>query len=152
MVVQLRESQMSRRRLFVASAGVALVAAIALLAIPWRTGRFHGLCYRWTGNEMAFYQAMYRGTKNGDTREAIESLIGPGEILDAGGQALQARIMKKFAEEKRPDCPDGYRDGDVFVQYKTGGYYSCFQYRDDKLVNHDPAAFKDLKPFSALGR
>jgi hypothetical protein len=142
---------MWRRRLLIASAGVALLAVVVLTAF-WQTGRLHGLWFRWTGSEMAFYQAMFRGTKNGDTRESLEALIGPGKTLDAAGQAHYARIMKKWEEEKHPDAPDGYRDGDIFVQYKTGGYLSCFQFRAGRLVNHDPAPFEKMQPFSALGK
>jgi len=142
---------MWRRRLIIASSGVAILT-VAVLTAFWQTGRLHGLWFRWTGSEMAFYQAMFRGTRNGDTRESLESLIGAGKTLDAGGQALYARIMKEFEDEKRPDAPDGYRAGDVFVQYKTGAYFSCFQFRNGRLVNHDPAAFEKLQPFSALSR
>jgi hypothetical protein len=130
---------------------VALLAA-AVFTVAWRTGRVHGAWFRWTGRETAFYQAMFRGTKNGDTRESLEALIGPGKTLDPKGQATYARIMKKWDDEKHPDCPDGYREGDVFVQHKTGGYYSCFQYRNGRLVNHDPAPFENMQTYSTLGK
>jgi len=143
---------LSRRFLLIVS-GVLLVALAALLLVGWRMGRIHGIWYRWTSDEQAFFQALSRGTMRGQTREAFESLLGPGKTLNATEDAAQVKIMKKWEAEKHPDAPDGYRPGDVFVQFKVGaGQYYSFQFRDGRLVNHDPTPFATALPFTVLGR
>lgn len=116
-------------------------------------GRIHGVWYRWTSDETAFFQALSRGTTRGQTRESFEALLGPGKTLNAAEEAVQVKVMKKWEAEKHPDAPDGYRAGDVFVQFKVGAsQYYAFQFRDGRLVNHDPAPFATAKPFAPLGR
>lgn len=126
-------------------------AIVILVAASWRAGRVHGLWYRRTGSETAFYRALYLGTSAGQSRTSLEDLLGTGNTLSAASSSVLVRLIKKWESEGRRDVPDGYREGDVFVQFKVGPLLENFQFRDGRLVNHNPLDYAVRTPFTPLG-
>lgn len=137
-----------------------LLAAVALLTIGslsiswwgWSTGRVHGLWYRRTGDPQSLDVALFRGVANGDTVEKIESLLGPGFVVTASDELARAvRARKQMISRGDPSMTSGYRDGDMFMEWKYGIATYQFQFRDGRIINFDPEEFRDPAPVALLG-
>ena len=62
--------------------------------------------FRWTGSETAFYQAMYRGTKNGDTRESLEATSFRAAWSEGRAMSMQQVVEYALAETCHDHVPD----------------------------------------------
>ena len=114
------------------------------------TGCSSAAHYRAHQDGKALYAVMHDSVRTRDSVEKVQGLLGAGQN-DEGEKALEA--TKKMVAKKPSAWPDGVRDDDRMIGYPFGdGTTLWLQFRDGKLVNHNPGDFAKYEPmFSAVG-
>jgi hypothetical protein len=78
------------------------------------------------------YKILRTEIRNGDPREKVQQLLGPGE----------ANADCSWAINQAESCAEGYQNQDTFLVYEVKGPGSTVivfkQFRDGRLVNHVP--------------
>ena len=95
--------------------------------------------YRIRHDGNSLYRVLCTRLQPGDSRRKVTRLLGLGTELQ---ELSRSRLLE--AAKKRPEYfPDGALATDVFLNYPCGGpRWSCLQFRDEKLVNFQPAPFE----------
>ncbi|MCA9171130.1 MAG: hypothetical protein KDB23_25835 [Planctomycetales bacterium] len=119
-----------------------LLLMISILALVLVVGRH--LHWRYFSPEGA-YQLRKQGAallviladelNNGDSREYVIRMLGPGSTID--DEESLARIRQTIRQFPLSHA-DGIQESDMFVMYSTvEGFALHLQFREDKLVNFD---------------
>jgi hypothetical protein len=106
--------------------------------------------------------ALYQEIRVGDSVERLQSSLGPGRDLSPTERATFESLAK--SNLKANHLPDGYETSDRLLVYEfqnevhrpfslTGRHATFrlttyFQFRDGRLVNHDPRDYQGLQPRS----
>jgi hypothetical protein len=89
--------------------------------------------------------------QNGDSLASVAALLGnPHEDYQPNPSEL-VHVYRKVMNEKPAHDPGGVEDDDSFLEFSCvslGGIW--LQFRDDKLVNHDPEKFRHLVELSRI--
>jgi hypothetical protein len=129
--------------LILAVAGVALVLVGA--GVLYRTSAV--LHYRIRHDGKSLYRVLCTRLRPGDSCRKTDSLLGTGK---EPSEAQRDRLLEAVNK-----CPEFYPDGvlatDVFLDYRyDGSCWMSLQFREGKLVNHDPAQFTRYEPLCCL--
>ena len=83
------------------------------------------------------YRTLHREVREGDSRERVESLIGPGSP-GVGGKTLD-KLQRDIAQRHPEMFPGGIEDNDVLLYWRVGdsGGFILLQFRNGRLVNFD---------------
>jgi len=126
---------------------VGCVVAVALVASSGCSSAAHFREYR---DGQSLFAVMHDSIRPGDSIVKVEHLLGRG--LTVGQKdALQAA---KNMEAKNPaNWPDGVNDDDWVIGFRYGELSTLWlQFRDGRLVNHDPKDYAKYEPMvSAVG-
>lgn len=140
----------SRQTIIWLACGVALVLAVVILfAYACTTGQLSGMLYRYTHGGKWLYSALYHGLRNGDTREQVEDLLGPGRKTDS---AKIVEVTKKIAGSNPAGYPHGVEDTDTFLGFLLPGGELFLQFRDGVLINFDPDDFAKYESVRTIGQ
>ena len=117
--------------------------SIPLITLALLTGIVLAGCtsaarYRCFHSERALFAVMHTQIQNGDSYETVSKLLGPA--VPAKEQTYIA--TKKLAAKYPGKYPDGLRETDTVMSFPGG---LNLEFRDGKLINHDPAAFAEYK-------
>jgi hypothetical protein len=129
--------------LILAVAGLALVSVGA--DVLYRTSAVWHFRIRHDGKSL--YRILCTRLRPGDSCGKVNSLPGTGK---EPGEAHRNRLLEAVHK-----CPEFYPDGvlatDVFLNYPyDGSCWTSLQFRDGRLVNHDPAQFTRYEPLCCL--
>ena len=120
---------------------LGLIASVALI--------FAGRWYLWTHHRPQMIRfSMHRQIAPGETQQSVDAILGPGRTLPEAEAVPIVRVVRKYPK----DHPDGYADRDRFVRYReTNRVGLILQFRDGRLINHNPDDFRDYWPEGELG-
>jgi hypothetical protein len=129
--------------LIFAVAGLALILIGA--GVLYQTSAV--LHYRIRHDGKSLYRVLSTRLKPGDSRSRVDSLLGTGK---EPSEAHRNRLLEAVRE-----CPEFYPDDvlptDVLLNYPyDGSCWMSLQFRDGRLVNHDPAQFMRYEPLCCL--
>jgi hypothetical protein len=129
--------------LIFAVAGIALVLIGA--GVLYQTSAV--LHYRIRHDGKSLYRVLCTRFKPGDSCGKVNSLLGSGK---EPSEAYRNRLLEAVHK-----CPEFYPDGvlptDVFLNYPyDGSCWMSLQFRDRRLVNHEPAQFTRYEPLCCL--
>ncbi len=125
------------RRILATTAGFAVLAGAAAIWTVYYSPA--SLRYRLFGDEAALYDLMRTQIAPGASIADVQELLGPGrpsEYAPRVQQAMRDRFSDGFEIEDRVIEFPAY-----FARGGTGGI--CLQFRDGKLINHDPSMIPD---------
>jgi hypothetical protein len=112
-----------------------LLCALAIAAI---CGVWFGM-QRWYAAthplEIA-WSTMHTTIRNGDSIDDLQRHFGPGRILEPDE-------VPEWLLGNAHGWPDGFRDGDQFCQWDIEDSTLHFQFREGRLINHNPADYAD---------
>ena len=92
----------------------------------------------------SLYAVMHDSVREGDSLAKVERLLGRG-LEDGQKEAL--KVSKGFAAKDPAKWPDGVNDDDWMVGFRFGELSTLWlQFRDGKLVNHNPADYAKCEP------
>ncbi len=98
--------------------------------------------YRKHHDGKSLYEVLYKQVKPGDSIEKVQGLLGQGEPAERRAHGA----IKKFAERTPDRYPDGYRETDTLLNYPMDGGSAILQFRDGKLINHNPEDCAHYEP------
>jgi len=116
---------------------ILLIAAIGvgMAVVRWNEPAAR---YRRTGDAVAFYTVLKNQLRNGDSIRDVSRLLGPGSReTDPKAHADSVSYARRTPSEN----PQGAQDTDVFISWKTTGWTITLQFRDGRLINHNPAVY-----------
>lgn len=119
---------------------VALIAA-GLAVVRWNDPAVR---YRRTGEGHALYAVLKDRLRNGVTFEGASQILGPGN------RVADPKFLK-YAVANALSSPEGARATDAFYTWKSTGWDITLQFRDGKLINHNPSVYPLADP-SFIGR
>jgi hypothetical protein len=117
------------------------MVVVALLGVALAIHRANNPAVRYRNGDHAVFQQAVAGDriKSGDTLRKVEAVLGAPRT-PSNPNASRAAIDHILSSPS--GYPDGYQEGDVFLQYwVTPDAYSSLQFRDGRLVNFDPRRF-----------
>ncbi len=117
---------------------LTLVASVVLLLIGYNSPSSR---YQREHDVVNLRYLLSTQVVQGDSMRHVKSLLGPGSADD--GSYLGVMLSWQSSPNFIPAAsPDGIRAGDLFINYAAKPKPSYpLQFRDGKLVNHDPAWF-----------
>ena len=90
----------------------------------------------------SLYLVLHQQVKAGDSKAAVEQLLGIGKIPSPADKEKLLSAIKKGTQKLPQAYPDGVEDIDEFVGYgcgpesvNCGGEIFYLQFRDGKLIN-----------------
>ncbi len=98
--------------------------------------------YRKHHDGKSLYEVLYKQVKPGDSIEKVQGLLGPGEPAESRAR----RAIEKFAQKTPDRYPDGYRETDTLLDYPMDGGSAILQFRDGRLINHNPEDCAHYEP------
>lgn len=121
------------------------LATVILIGIAFALVATPSVRYRLFGDADSLDAALARQIRPGASQENVVSVLGPGEpVKDA--QKFRAAIRR------RPHgFPDGVTDRDTFLRYRCAGGATYLQFRDGRLINHDPSRIEAAADVKVLG-
>lgn len=120
------------------------VGCVLAALLVTSTGCSSAAHYRMHQDGKSLYAVMHDSVRTGDPVERVQGLLGAGEN-DEGKKVLEA--TKKMAAKNPSAWPHGARDDDKMIGYPFGdGATLWLQFRDGKLVNHNPGDFAKYEP------
>ena len=123
---------------------ITQISAVTIVLAVVATGCTSAARYRCFQDEKALFAVMHKEIQNGDPYEEVSRLLGPGVPAQE-----RMYIATKGLAEKYPDhFPDGFKDTDTVMTF-PGGFN--FEFRDGKLINHDPSRYAVYKETHIVG-
>lgn len=110
------------------------IVAILVLRAPAIVLAARAADYRETGNADSLWVVL-KTLRNGDRVEKVEQLLGNGP-RNHDPKYRQVCAMVLAADPV--NAPAGFQESDELVGYRGGGMSIFLQFRDGKLVNHNP--------------
>ena len=98
--------------------------------------------YRQFQDEKSFNTIFSRVVKPHEKIERVEQLVGVGSRQNGESRDRTLRGIKRIATQTPNEFPDGAQDGDIIVGYETDGITQFIQFRDGRLMNHNPKDFE----------
>jgi hypothetical protein len=87
---------------------------------------------------------MHDSVRTGESVEKVQGLLGAGQDVQ-GKKSLEP--MKKMAAKDPSRWPDGVKDDDRVIEYPIDdGATLWLQFRNGKLINHNPGDFAKYEP------
>jgi len=129
---------MTLSRGFSLRAAILLIAGVAVVLAIWRWNDA-GPRYRRTGDAAAFYVLLRDRIRNGDSMGSVMRNLGPGR------HETDAKFHDDFVALTRRnpiENPQGGQDTDDFYSWKAAGWNHVLQFRNGRLINHDPTAYR----------
>jgi hypothetical protein len=121
-----------------------LVGCVLAVLLVTSTGCSSADHYRSHKDGKSLYAVMHESVRTGDSVEKVQGLLGAGQN-DEGQKALEA--TKKMAAKNPSGWPDGVRDDDKMIGFPfDDGITLWLQFRNGKLVNHNPSDFTKYEP------
>ena len=109
----------------------------------------YGQKYCQTSSTESLRLAMLHEIKPGMTTQEVQQKIGTGERPEGKQHDRAVKIVRYFNDRYPEKYPDGFQDTDVIFSYPSDqGLTVYLQYRDNRLINHDPAEFE--RPFQPM--
>lgn len=125
-----------------------IVGCVLAVLLVTSTGCSSADHYRRHKDGKSLYAVMHDSVRTGDSVEKVQGLLGTGQN-DEGQRALQA--TKKMAAKNPSGWPEGVRDDDKMIGYSFGdGSTLWLQFRNGKLVNHNPSDFVKCEPMVSV--
>ncbi len=104
--------------------------------------------YRIHGDGPSLFAVMHQEIRNGQSLSQVRSRLGEGLDID---QAKLREIHERILAKRPSMLPDGVEDKDLFVAWRyDGGPWQTLQFRDDRLVNHNPEHYETYRPFRSV--
>jgi hypothetical protein len=101
----------------------------------------------------SLYSVLYRQVNEGDSKAAIQKLLGAGKIPSPVEKVKLLSAVEKGAQKYPQEFPYGVVNADEFLGYGCGiedvngcGEVFYLQFRDDKLINHH----QDFKKYQSV--
>jgi hypothetical protein len=115
---------------------VAIVLSIVAIgiALPSTQLTISGWRFRNHGAKRPFLY-VYQALQNGQAIEHVQELLGPGNPND---DPKYRRLCAEVFALHTDDAPSGITESDVLLGYSVAKTTIHFQFRNGKLINHDP--------------
>lgn len=114
-----------------------------LLALPARSLEVDQSSIVRTGNSLC--DQLGSSVTAGDSLESVQKLLGPAMLVAEEQEQLRAKFRELILVDPE-QFPDGLQNVDQFVSYTEGSVQVYLQFRNDVLVNHQPAVFRNWRP------
>ena len=113
------------------------VTFVALSLVSWNS------YYGWYKQNHGYYvisRVLREKIRNGDSFEAVSSRL---IFVEEASSLFKNHPNADWYRRHYAARPSGLRDSDKFMEFNLGNAGVILQFRDKKLINHDPTEFTD---------
>lgn len=105
--------------------------------------------YRVYGDGPSLYRLLHDDVHNGQSLEEVRSHLGPGNI-PCDQERVRETHLRILTKAPRT-LPDGVENTDQYAEWQyDGSPWITLQFRNDRLVNHNPQYYEKYSPFLSV--
>ena len=124
-----------------AAVGIAILA-ISLCSGILSTSTSASSHYQRYHDESSLNAIFSKQVKPGEQLDRIENFLGVGSRPIGESRDAVLRALNSMNSKVPHRFPDGVHADDLIVGYETDGITQFFQFRDGRLMNHNPKDFE----------